>query len=262
MKTAYFNQHQICYTITGNATEALVLLHGFCERKEMWDKLAGGLSARVKVISVDLPGFGGSDFIPEADIMTYAEAVQQVLAEESVSGVRMVGHSMGGYVALAFAEKYPEALTGIGLFHSHCFEDDAQRKANRLKAKELVKEYGSERYVRELFSGLFTETYKATHPAETELFMKECSKTPARSVVQALEAMRARPDRSEVLRKFSGRVLFVIGKEDSTISYERSLEMAAIPQQAQIEVMENCGHMGMLEQPEKSLEILRSFLEI
>ncbi len=262
MKIAYLNKHKICYTTTGNAPDTLVLIHGFCERKEMWNKLVERLSPLVNVICVDLPGFGDSDFIPNADIMTYADAVYQVLVEESSSRVVMVGHSMGGYVSLAFAEKYPQSLKGIGLFHSHCFEDDALRKANRLKAIELVKEYGSERYIRELFNGLFTETFKATHPAEMELFIKECSKTPARSVVQALEAMRVRPDRSEVLRNFGDKVLFIIGKEDSTILYERSLEMAALPQRAQIEVLDNCGHMGMVEQPEKSAEILKHFYQI
>jgi pimeloyl-ACP methyl ester carboxylesterase len=262
MKTTTFNQHKISYNIEGSAGKNVVLLHGFCERKEMWNDLSRELSKEAVILSIDLPGFGDSEFIPGADLMTYADAVRTVLKAENVQEATVIGHSMGGYVCLALLEKYPNLIKAIGLFHSHPYADDEQRKANRLKAAALVREYGSERYIRELFQGLFTEKFKIEYKEQVELFVQHCVQTPAESVIQALLAMRDRPDRTSVLQNFSGKVLFIIGSEDSTISYEKSLMMAALPEQAVVEVLFNCGHMGMLEQPEKSVEILRKFVQL
>ncbi|MDW8332525.1 MAG: alpha/beta hydrolase, partial [Cyclobacteriaceae bacterium] len=160
MKPLTCDRHNISYFKIGEAQPVLVLLHGFCERKEMWLPLADALSPLATVIGIDLPGYGSSDYMDGADLEIYAGAVHEVLNTENARQVVMVGHSMGGYVTLAFAEKYPTCIQGMGLFHSHPYADDEARKTNRLKAIELVKEYGSERYIRELFSGLFTSAFK------------------------------------------------------------------------------------------------------
>ncbi len=255
-----FNTYKISYAKYGAAQNVLVLLHGFCENKNMWNGIAENLKNEMCVLTIDIPGFGDSDFIVEANIETYAKAVRDVLLHEKINKCAIVGHSMGGYVALAFAEMFPDMVCGLGLFHSHPFEDDEIKKQNRSKAIELVAQYGTERYVRELFSGLFTETYKQQQPDTVKAFIDECAQTQSQSVIQALAAMRVRKYRTQVLKSFTRKCLIVIGREDSTIALDKSLEMALIPEVAYLQIFENCGHMGMLEHPKRTIDVIRNFI--
>jgi pimeloyl-ACP methyl ester carboxylesterase len=259
MKYTLFKKHKISYSKYGSSGKTIVLLHGFCENQKMWHDIALNLKEYVSVITVDLPGFGSSDFIPEAGLEVYAEAVRAVLLEEKINQCAIVGHSMGGYVALAFTEMYPGMIHGLGLFHSHPFEDDEIKKMNRNKAIELVKQYGSERYVKELFSGLFTNHFKTHHAQIVESFVKEFSQTLSETVLQALIAMRNRKGREESLKNFKGKCLFIIGREDSTLSLDKSIEMVLMANTSIVHLFDRCGHMGMIEYPEKSIEALKQF---
>ena len=122
------------YRVEGKG-RVLMLVHGFIEDGSMWDGMIDGLKKNYKVIVPDLPGFGKSPLsVKELSMEWYAECVHEILKAENVKELILLGHSMGGYVTLNFAEKYDDMLAGFGLLNSHCFEDTPAKKENRLKA--------------------------------------------------------------------------------------------------------------------------------
>ena len=238
-----------------------MFIHGFCEAKEIWMPLIPALQETSTIIAIDLPGFGKSGLIKNTTLDVYAEAIKSVLDYEKIKRCILIGHSMGGYTTLTFTRKFPERLDAIGLFHSHPFEDDEFKKENRSKAIKLVSKFGSERYVRELTQGLFTQFFISANPEAVEAFLQLCQKTKEETVIQALQIMRDRSSNEEALKNYTGKGLFNIGKEDSTVTYNKSLEMAAMPSCSLIHIMENCGHMGMTEYPKESIKVIKEFLQ-
>ena len=136
----------------------IVFLHGFCESKNLWEVFVAMLSVKYRIISIDLPGFGQSPIIEnkEPSIDVFSESVFNLLKELNISECIIIGHSFGGYVALSFAENYPNLLGGLGLFHSTSLEDSPQKKENREKAITFIQKYGTEKFVTNLFPALFS----------------------------------------------------------------------------------------------------------
>ena len=140
------------YKITGKG-KVIVLLHGYIEEGSMWNEIAKSLSKKYTVIVPDLEGFGNTPFTGKPLSMEkYAKDVFEMLNKEKVQQCIMLGHSMGGYVTLHFAEKYPELLSGFGLVNSHCFADTPEKKANRKKGNEFIATHGSHVFVKELYN--------------------------------------------------------------------------------------------------------------
>ena len=119
---------------TGGNKPVLVFLHGFCENKQIWEQFTQPLQANYRLILIDLPGFGDNT-VPRPDYTMESGAVyvREVLTSLAIQKCVLIGHSMGGYVGLAFAEKYPELLLGLVLFHSSALPDSAEKKENRNK---------------------------------------------------------------------------------------------------------------------------------
>src|SRR5262249_51418582 len=139
----------------------IVLLHGFIEEGVIWSGAAKSLSKNYKVIVPDLEGFGNSPLKIELLSMEYyAGEVFDMLKKEGVKKCVLIGHSMGGYIALDFAEKFPQMLSGLGLVNSHCYEDTTAKKENRKKAIEFIRKHGSKPFVKELYYNLFHESFR------------------------------------------------------------------------------------------------------
>ena len=131
LKQIYNNNLRIGYKDIGSGP-AIVLIHGFLETHEIWDKFDNELSKRFRVLSIDLPGHGLSDMHEEPYTMCkYAEAVKLIMDHENIKEAFIIGHSMGGYVSLAFSENYPEILSGLCLFHSSPISDNEDKKIAR-----------------------------------------------------------------------------------------------------------------------------------
>lgn len=238
----------------------LVLLHGFCEDSSVWDGLMPALR-NIRIIRVDLPGFGGSDLPVAPGMDVYADAVCAALNELSVERCILFGHSMGGYAALEFAEKYPERLTGLGLFHSHPYEDTPERKENRRRGIEMLQSGKRDLYVAQLFPGLFARSFAKAHPEIIEALIDKGKKQSADGIAGALQGMIERKSHLETLRAAGCPVSFVFGSEDTIITADEGLKAAVLPAVADLHVLPGVGHMGMFEAPEKSVAILREFWE-
>ena len=263
MTETNFQGKTIASYSSGEKSETkVVLLHGFCEDSRMWDEWLPLLPSYHSYLTIDLPGFGNSELLADTSIDTMAEAVAAVLENEEIDKCVLVGHSMGGYVACAFAEKYGEMLDGLCMFHSHPFADTADKKAGRLKAIDFIEKNGHILYVRQLIPKLFAYDYSKGYQAEVNRMIFYASKYQPESIIASLRAMRNRPDRSEVLKKINCPVLFFIGQQDAAIPYETSLAQTHLPSVADIQIYEDVGHMGMFKSPRKTAKVFRKFLNL
>lgn len=238
---------------------SLVLLHGFCEDNRVWSGIASGLERDYTVIMPDLPGFGRTAG-GEDNLEDWARRIDsEVVSRNCPEGAVFIGHSMGGYVALAYAELFPDKVKGLGLFHSTCSPDNDERKEGRLKNIRFVKEHGPVPFVKQLIPTLFAEGADKGLIERAMNIGLECS---AEGIVLALEAMRIRPGRCGLLKKAGFPVLIIAGEKDTLIPAGSLSEIASYPDRCLFRLLKNSGHMGLLEETEESVNTIREFMEL
>lgn len=260
MEQITFQGKQIAYYLSGEDDRTpIVLLHGFCEDSRVWDEWLEFLPRRT-YLSIDLPGFGNSELLEDRSIEAMAEAVNAVLEHLNIHKCILTGHSMGGYVSMAFAEKYGGKLTGLCMFHSHPFADPDEKKEGRLKAVDFIKKNGHILYVRQMIPQLFAYDYSKGYQMEVNRLIHNATYYTPEAIIAALDAMRLRPDRSEVLKNIPCPVLFLIGKHDSAVPLNMSLAQAHLPNQAAIHVFPTVGHMGMFSAKRETAKAFKEFL--
>jgi pimeloyl-ACP methyl ester carboxylesterase len=245
-KIIIYNQKKLSYTIHGGGKHTLMLIHGFCENKDIWKRQVAMLSKTYKLICPDLPGFGDSDTANPISMEDMADGIKYILDEEVIGKVTMIGHSMGGYVTLAFAQKYIDRLNGIGLFHSTASEDLPERKENRTRSAEFIKENGTIPFTKTLVPKLFAPDYSDENIiSEVAQMANSCS---AEGLIAGTLAMRDRKNYENLLTKLNIPVLFCIGKKDSIIPAENLYTQSNLPQKSMVCAFPLSGHMGMLEE--------------
>jgi pimeloyl-ACP methyl ester carboxylesterase len=228
----------------------------------IWKKQIDYLQNNARLIIPDLPGSGMSEANEELlTIDDYAVIIKSILDKESLSDCIIIGHSMGGYIALAFAEKYARTLSAFGLFHSTAFADSDEKKTARKKSIEFIKKYGPAEFIKQSTPNLFSNNTKENNPEIIEDLIKHYDNFRSGSLVSYYEAMMLRPDRTSVLQNFHKPILFIIGEEDNAVPLEQSLKQSYMPSVSHIHILKDTGHMGMLESTNKSNEFLRSFIQ-
>lgn len=232
----------------------LVLIHGFCETHEIWEGVANELAKDFKVYMPDLPGFGKSP-LPKTpfSIEDIGGLMLHWLKDLKVEKAVVVGHSLGGYVALAMAVKDQNRIVGLGLFHSTAAADSDEKRANRNKTAEFVKANGVASFVEVFVPGLF---YQKDNQYLNQV-MDIAMRTPQDTLVAYTYAMRNRPSREDWLKTFGNKFLIVAGEFDSIIPLSLLRDQAASIAKAEFELLENTGHMGMYEAPVKSVQTIK-----
>ena len=264
-KSIRYQHADIHYKIYGKGFPVL-LIHGFAEDSNIWNNQVQSLKDRYQLIVPDLPGSGISALISKEHIgiEEYAEAIRQILLQEKIEKLIMIGHSMGGYITLAFAEKYPELLSAFGLFHSSAYADDDAKIETRKKAIGFIRKNGAEAFLKTSIPGLFYEQQENSLEVQQHLKQLEDARLAhpfsAEALIQYYEAMIARPNRTILLRETPLPVMFILGEHDKAVPFKHGLEQTHLPQHTYINILRNSAHMGMLEETAKSNEILGNFL--
>ncbi len=241
--------------------DVVVLLHGYLESLDIWSDFADWLAEGYRVISIDIPGHGQSGTVAEEHTMSLmAKALNTVLEYLDIQRCVLVGHSMGGYISLAYLAEYASKLAGVCLFHSSPFADTEEKRAARAKEIELVKKGKLTLICNTSIPNGFATNNLSIMPDKVEFAKQIARQSPAEGVVALLEGMRNRPDRQKLLQNNTLPLLFILGKKDNFIAFDRLYPVACDFPGAQVVVLEKSGHSGYLEEPEKSLEIVRSFL--
>ena len=260
-KTAY--QHSEIFYRTIGKGKPVLLLHGFGEDGTIWDDQVTFLQKDFYLIIPDLPGSGKSPLIENANIDTYAEIIKIILDVELIDKCIMIGHSMGGYVTLAFAQKYPQYLKGFGLFHSSAFADSEEKIIARKKSIEFIKNNDAFSFLKISIPGLFMgQTDSNPSDPYIERLIEKGKAFTSEALIQYYEAMIIRPDRTNVLKNFSKPILFIIGEYDNAVPLQSSLQQSYLPIQSHIHILKQSAHMGMLEETEKANTILHGFLQL
>jgi pimeloyl-ACP methyl ester carboxylesterase len=239
----------------------VVLLHGFPENGGLWSKVMPGLAETFTVIVPDLPGAGESSLPTGTTTMeALAEAVAAVLQHEAIEHAVVAGHSMGGYTALAFAEKYPEQLKGLSLIHSAATPDTEEKKQTRRKSIELIRKGGKEPFVKGMTPNLFAERFNEQHGDVIAQQIERGMQLSGDSMIAFYNAMINRPDRVSILSEATFPVQWIMGKEDSVVPLQSALRQSCLANIDFVSLYNEVGHMSMLEQPEKLLCDLREFI--
>lgn len=258
MKQILYKKTKISYSETGKGS-TIVLLHGFLENQTMWQDLIPELSKKHRVITLDLLGHGESGCLGYVHSMEdNAEAVRSVLSEIRIRKAIFVGHSMGGYVALAFAELYPAVVKGLVLLNSTSKADSEERKTNRSRAiKAVKKDYIG--FVRLSIANLFNPDNRERLVDEIEKTRSEALKTPLQGIVASLEGMKIRKDRETLLRSAIYPILLILGKKDPVLNYEDGLKQIENTTVKLVTFPD--GHMSLIENREELKNVLMAFFK-
>lgn len=258
-KQILYQQKRIHYDIIGSGKPVL-LVHGFGEDGTVWRNQEGYLKNKFQLIVPDLPGSGRSELIDDMSMEGMAEVIHAIIHEENIEACPVIGHSMGGYIVLAFAEKYWNHLTGFGLFHSSAFADSEEKKATRQKGIDFINQHGGFEFLKTATPNLFAPITKAERPKLVDEQVASLHNFSGPALVSYYQAMIKRPDRTAVLQNTSLPVLFIMGKYDAAVPMEDGLKQCYLPGKSYIHILHNSGHMGMLEEKEESNRILEEFL--
>ena len=237
---------------TAPAAPTLVFLHGYAESREVWTHFLRSFPDPYRLLTPNLPGHGTNraevrDFSMEGQ----ARAVIEFLNKEGCpEPVLLVGHSMGGYVALALAERWPDRVAGLVLVNSSALADTDERRQNREKNIGFVEKHGLGKFMDSFVRPLFAPANR-DRLAEARALLEEIGKaTPTETIVGAMRGMAARPDRTAVLRSAKFPVLVVAGKHDVAVHFEDSVMQAALAPTGAALFLDNSGHQAYLEAPE------------
>jgi pimeloyl-ACP methyl ester carboxylesterase len=253
-----YKNSKVFFSETGKGT-AIVLLHGFLENQTMWDNLVPELIKKHRVITIDLLGHGQTDSLGYIHSMEdQADIVHAVLNELRIRKAVLIGHSMGGYVALAFAELYPENMKGLVLLNSTSRADSSERKINRDRAIVAVKQNFSS-FIRMSIANLFSEDNRERMSNEIEKVKSEALKTPLQGIIAALEGMKTRKDREVILHFAPYPIMLILGKQDSVLNYEENKVQIENTQVKLITFPD--GHMSHIENKKELLNTLLDFLK-
>lgn len=245
------------------AGNPVVLLHGYLESLEIWSDFNSLLSRSYRVICVDLPGHGRSGFWNEyASMEDMAQAVVEVLDSLKIQKAVVIGHSMGGYATLAFAELYPDRLAGFGLFHSVCWSDLPEKQVNRQREIDLIKQGKKDLIVATNIPNAFASSNLDSLADEIDKSKIIALQTTNEGIIAALQGMINRKDRTHVLSQATVPVFFGVGLKDNYIPFEKLLELTELVQRKHVAVFLESGHMAFIEEPKQALSEINSFLKI
>lgn len=253
------NGLDVYYKINGEGNP-VVLIHGYLETSEVWGDFAFELSSKYKVISVDLPGHGKSELYDSPYTMCkYAESVNAVLEHEKIEKAFIVGHSMGGYVAMAFAENYPEKLKALCLFHSHPFGDSEEKKQARNITIGEYKAGKKEQIIKAHTQNLFAKENIKIFEKEIEKVYTTANKIEISGIIASLKSMRDRKDRCNILKALGAPFLLIHGDKDNFI-LNGTVQKIEFPKEYMVQILKESGHAGFIEEKDLSIKILSGFL--
>lgn len=281
-----YHSAEIYYRVTGKGKPVL-LLHGFGEDSHIWDEQVAILQEHCLLIVPDLPGSGKSSLLslelgvrsleywekqnttPDFRLQTpdsisiddYADCIHALLQHEGINSCILIGHSMGGYITLAFAEKYPSLLTSFGLIHSTSFADSEEKKRIREKGIAFMEEHGAQAFLKTSIPNLFAERVKKNNPEKVDALIAQAAHFTKETLQQYYRAMIMRPDRRAVLESNPLPVLFVMGTEDMAVPLDEVLQQTHLPVKSYIHILPDTGHMSMWEMPDQLSQFIVDFIK-
>lgn len=241
---------------------AVVLVHGYLETAGSWNGFAVKLAERYRVITVDLPGHGGSDTFGTVHTMEFMASVIKALAAHlQLDRFFLAGHSMGGYVTLAFAGLYPEILNGYCLFHSQPFEDTPEAREKRKRELALVEEGRKDEFIPANISAMYAASTSEKQEEAIRRSVALASGLSPGGIIAVLNGMLLRPNRLSVMESGELPCLWILGAHDKYIPaavIQTRVKLAAC---SRVAVLDSSGHMGFIEEEDRSVALVSEFID-
>lgn len=241
--------------------KVVVLLHGYLENMLVWENFVPLLYKSVRVVTLDIPGHGISEVKGEIHSMDYlADTLAAVLDKLGIERATIVGHSMGGYVALAFAERHPNRIEAVVLLHSTPYADSDEKRKNRQREISLIKSGKKELLAHTAPEAGFAADNRNRFRTEIEDLQQTIYLTEDAGIIALLNGMIERKAQSEMLHALGRPILFILGRKDGYITAEVAEKMVADHPEAEVVWLENSGHMGFIEEAKACAAALLDFV--
>ena len=258
--TIDFNNTTIRFKDEGKGP-VIILLHGYLESLEIWSEFSADLAKHCRVISIDLPGHGKSGVLRNVHTMELlAQTIKSVMDHLEINKYFMVGHSLGGYVTLAFLELFPECLSGLSLFHSHSLADSDETIENRNREKKMVENGEKDLIYKVNIPKAFATDNLEKFSGQVDYANKIAMNISGEGIVAVLNGMISRTDGSNILARTSLPFLWILGRKDNYIPYEVIIKKIELPKHGKLITLENSGHMGFIEEKQRSMEAILEFV--
>jgi pimeloyl-ACP methyl ester carboxylesterase len=248
-----------------NNKPTLLLIHGFGEDHCIWKNQIEFLSQYYRVIAPNLPGVHCKPLTihhtHKPSLSNYVEVLHDLMHSLHIEKYYIVGHSMGGYIGLAFANYYVNHVIGLTLVHSTSFEDNTAKKESRLKIAEFIQEQGTRKFLEATYQNLFGNNFKKTHPNKIQDVIDSVSDISPEAMIQFVMAMRNRSAHEHLLREQRIPIGMIVGEEDIAVPIEDSLLQTQLLPANNVIILKNVGHMGMLEATEQVNNALLKFIK-
>jgi pimeloyl-ACP methyl ester carboxylesterase len=233
----------------------VIFLHGFGEDATVW---ADFLKLLPQEHTYFCPDYASLTNIESMD--GYTDWLKAFTEEKSITASVIIGHSMGGYIALAFAEKFSKEVLGLGLFHSSAYADNDERKEIRLKISRVIDQQGTAKFIKGFYPNMFTEEFKEKNADFIEKQIISYSYFPKEALMNAQIAMRGRVDKTAVLKEANYPIMILAGEKDTFVPKIAALEQISLLKNSQSIVLEGVAHAGMFENPIESAKVVTAFL--
>jgi pimeloyl-ACP methyl ester carboxylesterase len=256
---------ELTYYDQGKGEQAILLIHGFGEDHAIWKNQIEFLSTHYRVIAPNLPGVQCKPLAlhhsQAPNIRMYVEVLHELMHHLHIEQYYIVGHSMGGYIGLSFADYYVNHVQGLLLFHSTTYEDNEAKKTSRMKVAEFIQEWGVSKYLETATPNLFGDAFKKTNPGVIQNVIESGSGISQEAMIQFVFAMRNRKAMTHLLKQHTIPVWMIVGEADLAVPIQDSLEQIKLLPSSNSLVLNNVGHMGMFEATDQVNEFIHQCIQ-
>ena len=256
---------ELAYYDQGKGEQAILLIHGFGEDHAIWKNQIEFLSTHYRVIAPNLPGVHCKPLAlhhsQAPNIRMYVEVLHELMHHLHIEQYYIVGHSMGGYIGLSFADYYVNHVEGLLLFHSTTYEDNEAKKTSRMKVAEFIQEWGVSKYLEIATPNLFGDAFKKTNPGVIQNVIESGLGISQEAMIQFVFAMRNRKAMTHLLQQHKIPVWMIVGDADLAVPIQDSLEQIKLLPSSKCLVLNNVGHMGMFEGTDQVNEFIHQCIQ-
>jgi pimeloyl-ACP methyl ester carboxylesterase len=256
---------ELAYYDQGKGEQTILLIHGFGEDHAIWKNQIEFLSSHYRVIAPNLPGVHCKPLAlhhsQAPNIRMYVEVLHELMHHLNIEQYYIIGHSMGGYIGLSFADYYVNHVQGLLLFHSTTYEDNEAKKTSRMKVAEFIQEWGVSKYLETATPNLFGDAFKKTNPGIIQNVIDSGSGISQEAMIQFVFAMRNRKAMTHLLQQHKIPVWMIVGDADLAVPIQDSLEQIKLLPSSNCLVLNNVGHMGMFEGTDQVNEFIHQCIQ-
>jgi len=251
---------QLAFYDEGKGNQTILLIHGFGEDHRIWKNQIQFLSTHYRVIAPNLPGVYCKPLAlhhsQAPSIRMYVEVLHELMHHLHIEQYYIVGHSMGGYIGLSFADYYVNHVQGLLLFHSTTYEDNDAKKLSRMKVAEFIQEWGVSKYLETATPNLFGDVFKKSNPGVIQNVIDSGLDISQEAMIQFIFAMRNRKAMTHLLQQSNLPIWMIAGDADLAVPIQDSLEQIKLLPSSNSLVLKDVGHMGMFEATDQVNEFI------